>query len=511
MKKKFLFIVLSISAAVVLFSCKTVSSADGLELSAHPKVVNYNEKKFNSEFNKGNFSKCAGMLLSQSIGENNIIKQNLDIALLEHFAGYYKASSEIMNKTDRLMDEAVTKSITKSVASATLNENASEYAGTPYEYIFINVFNALNYYNDGNMEDALVEIRKINNKQKEYSAKYGEVALKKESIDSKEIIDADIAASFFGVNVAALKLKSPSAPTENDVFKDSETARYLSMIFMKMSGDEGNARVDYDILKKMNPSFNAYVSSDDRKGNVSFLTFSNLIGKRYEQNIYFPGDVLSGIFTVNYSIVGYGESAMIMLPPLSDNIQIPAFRIKFSYPAFDKSCIEKKVNTVRVLCDETGEVINLEKLEDFNDAVAKDVKVKGSKAFSRSVVRSLTKKMAAITAGTATLTTAVEAFDGVRKNGSFGEEVLYRLAYASAYASVVAAIEAVDVSETADLRQCNYLPGESNAGSFNLAPGVYSFTVDYLDVNNRVVKEDKIKPMEVRAGQTVLVESECVN
>ena len=154
MKKKFLFIVLSISAAVVLFSCKTVSSADGLELSAHPKVVNYNEKKFNSEFNKGNFSKCAGMLLSQSIGENNIIKQNLDIALLEHFAGYYKASSEIMNKTDRLMDEAVTKSITKSVASATLNENASEYAGTPYEYIFINVFNALNYYNDGNMEDA---------------------------------------------------------------------------------------------------------------------------------------------------------------------------------------------------------------------------------------------------------------------------------------------------------------------------------------------------------------------
>jgi len=252
-KYRLIFLSAALLWGVLLCSCATVSSSDGLRNSAHPRKLSYNEKKFDAAFAKGDFMSCAGMLLGQKVSVSDSIRQNLDVAMLEHYAKAYDASDEICGKTDRLMQDAVTKSVSKTVVSATINENASDYTGTVYEYLYVNVFNALNYYNRGDMEGALVEIRKINNKQKEYISKYGEAALQKEVADQKEVTDADYAAQFFGINMPALKTKSPPAATEADVFRDSATARYLSLLFMKMNGDDGNARVDGDVLEKITP------------------------------------------------------------------------------------------------------------------------------------------------------------------------------------------------------------------------------------------------------------------
>mgnify|MGYP006875883397 FL=1 len=496
-------------AGVLLCSCASVSSSAGLQSSAHPKKIRYNEKRFNSALAKGDFTSCAGMLLGQNVSGNDVIRQNLDIAMLEHYAKAYGASNEICNKTDGLMHDAVTKSITKTVASATLNENASEYTGTVYEYLYINVFNALNYYNQGNMEDALVEIRKINNKQREYITKYGEAALQQVQADTKDITDADYAARFFGINVPALKAKSPPAATEADVFRDSAAARYLSMVFMMMNGDGGNARVDRDVLAKLNPGFDAdsELAIPDGKGRLDVVAFSNLIGRRYEQAFYFPGDVVSGVLAAGSHIVGRGPESLIMLPPLADGVEIPAFRIKFVYPNYKESAVPRKVSSVRIVMD-GGAVQNLQLLENFNDAVAMDVRVRASKDFGRSVIRSLVKKMSAVAAGEAAL---AAAYKGLDKNGrSAGEEILARIAYNVTYAGVVAAIEAVDLAETADVRQCRYLPGTANAGGVALAPGTYSFTVQYLDSGGKIVNEEKFSSVEVRAGKPVLVESICI-
>jgi hypothetical protein len=105
------------------------------------------------------------------------------------------------------------------------------------------------------------------------------------------------------------------------------------------------------------------------------------------------------------------------------------------------------------------------------------------------------------------------AAQGLNNNGrrrGFGEDILSQVAYNIAYAGVGTAIEAVDFSETADVRQCRYLPGKVNASGFTLAPGTYSFVVRYLDAGGQIVARGKFDSVEVRAGETKLVESTCI-
>ena len=93
--------------------------------------------------------------------EKNAIQLFLDKGLLEHYAGNYAYSSEDLQNAERLIEEAYTKSISENFLSYIINDNVKEYPGEDFEDIYLNVFNALNYYHRGNLEGALVEIRKL--------------------------------------------------------------------------------------------------------------------------------------------------------------------------------------------------------------------------------------------------------------------------------------------------------------------------------------------------------------
>jgi len=109
--------------------------------------------------------------------EKNAVSLFLDKGLLEHYAGNYSSSSRDLENAERLIQEAFTKSITAGIASYIANDNLKEYPGEDYEDIYLNVFNALNYYHNHNIEEAMVEIRKItmsNGKLDLLSKKYEE-------------------------------------------------------------------------------------------------------------------------------------------------------------------------------------------------------------------------------------------------------------------------------------------------------------------------------------------------
>jgi hypothetical protein len=480
--------------------------------------VRYNQVELQSARDSGDINACLRMARNTKKTKTDVIMRNLDIALLEHFAGSYESSLKTLNKTDLLMHDAVTKSISQGIGAAVLNENVKEYPGTVYEYLYINVFNALNYYDKGDLEEALVEVRKIGIKQKEYINEYGKAVLAElVPEDDRTIRDEDVAASFFGINMPVLKTKSPATATDKDIFRDSPTARYLSMVLRSMYNDSDNARVDRDVLAVLNPhidtSGDATVSSN--KGRLNILAFSGIASSRYEQTLYFPGDVMSGVLAVGNGVWGYGPGALLSFPE-TNGVNIPAFRIKFAYPAFDRRRDASRIASVRVVFNSpvtqssvsdsemSAGVTNLSLLEDFNDVIEKDVRTKAGTAFSRSVARSLVKKMSAVTAGTASLTAAHEAM--IRnKNDLLGE-----MAYQLTYLSVSAAIEAVDFAETADVRQCHFLPAQAYAAGVTLEPGVYSFTVEYLDASSRVLSQQYFSKITVPAGNPVLVESSCI-
>ncbi len=78
----------------------------------------------------------------------------------------YELSNQIFLKADKLSDELDYHSATRVLGATLLNEEMIQYKGDTFEKLFINVSAALNYLQLGQLDEALVEVRRINDKFK---------------------------------------------------------------------------------------------------------------------------------------------------------------------------------------------------------------------------------------------------------------------------------------------------------------------------------------------------------
>lgn len=88
----------------------------------------------------------------------------LDYATALQISGQYKESNQYFLKADRLSEAVDYQSVSKIAGSLALNEEMVQYKGDTFEKIFINAYLAMNFLELGNLDDALVEARRINEK-----------------------------------------------------------------------------------------------------------------------------------------------------------------------------------------------------------------------------------------------------------------------------------------------------------------------------------------------------------
>lgn len=88
----------------------------------------------------------------------------LDYATALQISGNYKDSNNVFLKADRLSDLVDYQSVTRQTGSLLLNQEMVQYKGDTFEKIFINAYLAMNFLEIGNLDDALVEARRINEK-----------------------------------------------------------------------------------------------------------------------------------------------------------------------------------------------------------------------------------------------------------------------------------------------------------------------------------------------------------
>lgn len=94
----------------------------------------------------------------------------LDYATALQIAGRLKESNQAFLKADRLADQVDYQSISRIAGSLALNEEMVQYKGDTFEKIFINAYLAMNFLEMGQLDDALVEARRINEKYLKYRA-----------------------------------------------------------------------------------------------------------------------------------------------------------------------------------------------------------------------------------------------------------------------------------------------------------------------------------------------------
>lgn len=88
----------------------------------------------------------------------------LDYAVALQLSGKIKESNQALQQADRLAEMQDYQSVSKQAGSLLLNQEMVQYKGDSFEKIFINAYGALNYLELNQLDDALVETRRMNDK-----------------------------------------------------------------------------------------------------------------------------------------------------------------------------------------------------------------------------------------------------------------------------------------------------------------------------------------------------------
>jgi hypothetical protein len=374
----------------------------------------------------------------------------LDAGLLNHYTANYRQSMDLLQEGERAIEAAYTKSVTMEIGTYILNDTVQEYAGEDYEDIYINTFNALNYYHEDNFEDAMVEIRRMNNKLAFLASKYGILVdnLQKEALEEGAEIPPDPAAGL-------------------TTFSNSALGRYLGMLFYRGNGSLDDARIDRDQIR---------------------LAFAN------NPSVYSfpPPESLAEELPVpegkaRFNVIAFSGSAPVKEEE-SIRILIPDSRyIKIALPVMSPR--PSVVNRIVVRFD-SGESFNLELLEDIEAIASETFKARAHLAYLKAVLRGTIKGVAS----------SVLSGAGEEAEGNAGV-VLSLLSIGTQLFA--------EASEKADLRISRYFPAKAYVGGVTVDPGVYSYSIIYYS-GDRVVDSFRQENVPIRAGRLNLAEAVCL-
>jgi len=138
-------------------------------------------------------------------GDKSRVLYGMDRGLTLQLAGDYRQSTAALEQAEDVVERLYTRTIRSETAAFLTNDNALPYEGDAYEHVMLNVVKALNYAVQGDVQEALVEARRIDHR----------------------------------LNLLSDRVKE-SGGYRNDGF-----ARYLSGILYEAAGDLNNAFIAY--------------------------------------------------------------------------------------------------------------------------------------------------------------------------------------------------------------------------------------------------------------------------
>lgn len=146
-------------------------------------------------------------------GDRNAVLYNLDRGTMLHYAGKWAESNKAFEAAEKRMDELYTESITGNVAAFAVNDNLLPYRGEDFESVVVNIYQALNWIQLGNIENALVHARKVDQKLDFINRSY--------DVDKKNVYKED---AFARMLMGALYEISGSRDDLNDAFTSDRLA-----------------------------------------------------------------------------------------------------------------------------------------------------------------------------------------------------------------------------------------------------------------------------------------------
>lgn len=384
---------------------------------------------------------------------------DLDSGILSHYAGDWNHSNSRLSDGERLIEYYYAKSVSQSIMSWIENDTYLDYDGDDYEDIYTNLFMALNYIHLDQIEDAFVEIRRFDNKQKALATRY-----------TAELEKARNELRNQGASSGTSYMSSRLA------FNNSALARYISMLLYRSRGSADDARIDYDQLQlafqsqqQLYPfdipdSIADELSVPAGKARLNFLGFTGMAPLKFEN-----------VLRVQNDFGTYFKLALPFMMPRGSQIK-----------AIDVT-----------VTGETGVTYKttLERLESIENIAMDTFSQKQSLIYGRTFIRALSKSVAT--------DLSYSAADRFEKKDNSDMALLFRVIG-------VASQVHTEVSERADVRTTQYLPAYAQVGGLTVEPGTYSVRVDFVNAKGNIVSTEVFNGVKVSENKLNLVEAVCL-
>ncbi|MGL1891780.1 MAG: hypothetical protein OCD02_09135 [Spirochaetaceae bacterium] len=402
--------------------------------------------------------KALQVVKDSSYTEKDKVLYFLEEGMLFRYAGLYKESNVSLTKAEYAIEDLLTKSISKGVLSGVLNDNALEYPGEDYENIYINIFKALNYLQLNNLEDALIEIRRVNFKLTQLETKY-----------SGEINDLNNSEDF-------------DVPLAELSFHNDALARYLGIIAYRLDGLLDDARIESDYLEK------AYRYQDEIY-NFTPPTFPDISNEETYVNLFaftgFPPEKIAN------TIIANGKSGSLYLGDNTglpfNSLHFPGVRsntvLKLEFPNLVKTV--DPVNNVKIYIN--GEYYDkLELIEAFDNISLEAFKLKQPLIIGKTVIRAISKSIVS----------------------DVSESVIEdRYGFFAGLLADLAGDVFMVVSENSDLRASHYFPSNIRGLEIVMEPGFYDFTYVYYNNANYELYREDFNNVEIKYRDLNIIES----
>lgn len=405
-------------------------------------------------------------------GKKDIFLYYLDAGLAYHYASNFDTSSARLARAEATADDLYTKSISRAAASLLLNDNVLEYAGEDYEVLYTNLISALNYLARDEFDEAFVEIRRVDDKLGLLERKYADAAAMYNSNAKDDTAGVQI-------NYEAEKIR----------FYADAFAHYLGMHMYAADGKYDDARIEDNRLRRAfetQPHIYNHPMPDVfyDNGDETVLSVVGLVGlgpTKEAFNLRIRTDKDLGLVQVLYTDSEGDESEYMHLP-----INVKAdYYFKFSVP----KVVARPSEVHRILVSVDGESIgDLDLIEDVAKVAGETFNARKSLIYLRSIGRAVAKGLAT---------------HKLKKKADTGG--------LSGWLKKAAIDVGSDLTENADLRCAQLLPGRIFVRDFVIEPGQHNVTVEFFDAHGQLVRRTEVDSLLVTRGSFNLIEAIALN
>lgn len=142
--------IISLLAIFMMVSCRTY----------YQKSIDTEQALLSQNYEKAEASIQSNKFLKR---KRNLLLYHLELGRIKNLQGDYEASNKHLNKADYMMEEF--RNFFDMAAGVTVNASIQSYQAASHEQILVHYFKAINYIKLGDLEEALVEVRRIDLKQ----------------------------------------------------------------------------------------------------------------------------------------------------------------------------------------------------------------------------------------------------------------------------------------------------------------------------------------------------------